>query len=601
MNDDSSLFGVRRMIRTVVLLGVVGRVGYWLLLPPDSRLFATFTPLDSSVVGYLLSFEGYKPGRMPLFDVINAVFWEVLSPILGVKSLTVFTLLCSVVSLYLFVPTVTRLFNEQVAWFGVILYALHPQFLQLTGTGYAEVTSASFVVFSLFAVLKGRETESVWWYLAAGILTTISYLLYVPAVLVSVILNLYVYSNGIRGIGLRRMLPNIPSVVYAVVPGIVGVTYLLVGPASSVAQRAAVGAPDEGFVKPVIFTDPLATIPLWEKVMRYIGIMYVDVWWHGEGFDHERHILQLADGLSVFFGNLFVAYSAGWIVVTLLLTACLAVGIVRSVRARSREHLFILSVIIGFFILDNITRLGWQGGFNVLRHTFPAFPIVAILFGIGAAALIDSRVFDSLTDVTNPFASLPHRQISRRVLLSGVLSLMLVGLVMNGAVHATVESDKRQVAVADPMTELTATIDTEQSSVGVFRLRDYNHMLMYSHGEIRPVIYATSESSATSARYKSTLADVRLINGTELTDYTVDYLFLRNIQCRKFSPTEQQLITEARQNGAIHSEMNTTRGGFRCSSFSAVVIDLTQLRNGNLSTTSASKQSVTAETGQMAL
>jgi hypothetical protein len=246
MNTTFGLFDKRenindthkRLVIAVISIGIILRLIFWGIHPPNWRLHAVFTLFDTSIFDYVKDFEGYKPGRLPFFSVLSAFVYLPLRPLVGAKALSGLAVISSIGSLPLFYGAARRLFNRDVALYGLVLFAVHPQTLVLASEGYPEIAGTAFAVASIYAVTRGTESGGVRWYLYGGIAGTLSYLLFLPGVAFAIVTNVYVYLSNSGTTRLRGLFPGWPSTLYAVVPGIVGVAYLRFGPASEFLNRA---------------------------------------------------------------------------------------------------------------------------------------------------------------------------------------------------------------------------------------------------------------------------------------------------------------------------------------------------------------------------
>lgn len=556
----------KQLVIAVIGVGIVLRLIFWGIHPPNWRLHAVFTPLNTSVFDYVKNFQGYKPGRLPFFDVLSAVVYLPLRPLVGAKGLSGLAVLSSIGSLPLFYGAARRLFNRDVALYGLVLFAVHPQTLVLASEGYPEIAGTAFAVASIYAVTRGTETDRVRWYLYGGIAGTVSYLLFLPGVAFAIVTNIYIYLSNSDTTHLRGLLPGWPSTLYAVVPGIVGVTYLRFGPASEFLNRAYT---NEEVANYFFTTEAYSTA---ERLVRYVAYTYVDFWWHFPGFDHERHIFQMFAGIETVLGSLFPVYLGGWIAITATLTAGILVGTVVAVRRRTLTTGYVLTWLLVYAVLWNAKNLNWSGGFNT-RHVYPFFPAVCLLFGLGVVWIVQ-RVDPSVLvefSVTKRLRPLARKET--RIVVLAIMGILFAVLIINAAGQGVIDTQKHEVTYEEPVQQLTE-IATEDDTVAVTKRRMYDYMQIYTGGRYHPIIFA-SETERTHIEERTTTADVRVIDPTEVSTQGVDYLLVYNFQCRDITPREQALIDNAvASGGEIVTDQTTTRSRFRCSEFRTVIVDL---------------------------
>lgn len=556
----------KRLVLAVIGVGVALRLLFWGIHPPNWRLHAVFTPLNTSFIGYMADFQGYKPSRLPIFDVLSALLYVPLRPLLGAKALSAFTVLSSIGALPLFYGAARRLFDRDVALFGLALFAVHPQALVLAGEGYPEAAGAAFAVASIYAVTRGAESGAARWYVYGGIAGTLSYLLFLPGVLFAVVTNVYVYLSNADTNSVRGLIPGWPSTLYAVVPGIVGVAYLRFGPVLQVIDRAY---RNEQIANYIFTTEAYSTA---ERIVRYVAYTYVDFWWHFPGFDHERHIFQLFAGIEAVIGPLFPVYLGGWIVTTATLTVGILVGAVRAVRRRSLETGYVLTWLLVYAVFWNAKNLNWSGGFNT-RHVYPFFPAVCLLFGLGVVWVVRRVDVSSLRGLSVPDRLEPIARVETRTLVLAVIGILFAVLVVNAAGQGVINTQKHEVTYQDPVEELTA-IATEEDTVAVTNRRMYDYMQIYTDGRYHPIIF-TTDAQRKHIEDRTSTADVRVIEPAAIADSGVDYLLVNNFQCREITPREQALIQSAVDSGGeVVYDQTTTRSQFRCSEFRTVIVDL---------------------------
>jgi hypothetical protein len=557
----------KRLVLTVIGIGIALRLLFWGIHPPNWRLHAVFTPLDTSFVSYMADLQGYKPSRLPIFDVLSAFLYVLLRPLLGAKALSAFTVLSSIGALPLFYGAARRLFDRDVALFGLVLFAVHPQALVLAGEGYPEAAGAAFAVASIYAVTRGVESGALRWYVYGGIAGTLSYLLFLPGVAFAVVTNVYIYLSNVDTNRLRGLEPGWPSTLYAVVPGIVGVTYLALGPVLQITDRAYA---NEQVANYIFTTETYSTA---ERIIRYVGYTYVDFWWHFPGFDHERHIFQLFAGIEAVIGSLFPVYLGGWIGITATLTVGILIGTVVAIRRRTLTASYVFTWILIYAVLWNAKNFSWSGGFNT-RHVYPFFPAVCLLFGLGVAWLVRRVDVDSLTAFSLPNRLQPIARIETRTLVLAVFAVLFAVLVVNAAGQGIIDTQKHQITYQDPVQQLT-NVAGEEDTVAVTNRRLYDYTLIYTNGQYRPVILTRDDGQKRATEIRTSIADVRVGDPATIGSSNIDYLLVNTFACRDIKPDEQALIDSAvSTGGTVVYDQTTTRKQFRCSEYRTVIVGL---------------------------
>lgn len=556
----------KRLVIGVIGIGIILRLIFWGVHPPNWRLHAVFTPLNIPIFDYVKDFQGYKPGRLPFFDVLSAFVYLPLRPLVGAKALSGLAVISSIGSLPLFYGAARRLFDRDVALYGLVLFAVHPQALVLASEGYPGIAGTAFAVASIYAVTRGTETDRVRWYLYGGIAGTLSYLLFLPGVAFAVVTNVYVYLSNSDTTRLRGLLPGWPSTLYAIVPGIVGVAYLRFGPASEFLNRAYT---NEEVANYFFTTEAYSTA---ERIVRYVAYTYVDFWWHFPGFDHERHIFQLFAGIEAVIGPLFPVYLGGWTVITATLTVGILVGAVVAVRRRTLTTGYVLTWLLIYAVLWNAKNLNWSGGFNT-RHVYPFFPAVCLLFGLGVVWIVQRINLGALTELSLTTRLQPIARRETRIVVLGIIAILFAILMINAAGQGVIDTQKHEVTYKEPVQQLTE-VAAEDDTVAVTKRRMYDYMQIYTDGRYEPIIFA-SEAQRTHIEKRTTTADIRAIDSPEISTQGIDYLLVNNFQCRDITPREQALIDNAVVGGGeIVYDQTTTRSRFRCSEFRTVIVDV---------------------------
>jgi 4-amino-4-deoxy-L-arabinose transferase-like glycosyltransferase len=547
------------LVFAVVSTGVIFRIVYWLTYPPKWKLFAVFTPIyQVSPIRYMSDFTGYATTRLPFFDVLSAVFYLPMGPILGVRALSVFNMSITILSIPVFYLAISRLFNRRIGSSATILYSLYPKFVQLTATGFPEAASVAAISFSLFILSKVLDdrNSSLVWYGALGFTVLLSWLLYIPAVLFGIVLSLYLLVIDTEGVyRIRYWLVVIPS-------GTVGILYLIFGPIRQILTETT----SQYLGDPALFGNPEA-YGLVGKIVRYVMYTYFDFWWHRSGFDGESSILPLIHGLEAFLGPLFDIYFLGFVTITLILSSLIVLGFYSSTRHSKRYPnqlmWFATSVIIIYSIVWNLKNVGWLGTFQT-RHVFPIFPIISLMFGVGlvrANSILRRRV-----------ARLRRYQPSLTgfVAKSIVVFLLLI-LLVNGAAQGVIRGEKYEVGRQEPVTALNGFVE-DNETVAVVQNRLYRSTVLYSEGRIRPILLLESDREREKFKRFSPYGRTRVtdLSSPDLAD--IDYIYLKS-ECSALSGRPKQMFDYLTNDGAeIVYENHRQRPGFRCSKINVYVV-----------------------------
>lgn len=88
LHQTADELGTTRLVSLILVGGVMLRIAAWGILPPIWKLHAVFNPLDLPVTSYVADFRGYKPSRVPFFDVFSAWVYVPFRGVLGFRALT---------------------------------------------------------------------------------------------------------------------------------------------------------------------------------------------------------------------------------------------------------------------------------------------------------------------------------------------------------------------------------------------------------------------------------------------------------------------------------------------------------------------------------
>lgn len=547
-----------RLVGAVILLGVVFRIALWQLLFPIWKHFAAFTIYETSIIEYLGNFESYSAVRMPFYDVFALAVYLPTVDLFGVRAFSLYSVLVVIASLPAFYVATRDFLSTRVAVPALVLYAIYPKFAVLTAFGFPEASSVAYVSFSLYTLTRARKSDSVGWYAVAGILATLSFLMYVPAVAAAVMLSVYVYWTT-QGPILepRTLVPAAPSIAYNVVPFTVGVLYLVFGPVRD--AFSTVSGEWKGMSSSVF--GPGVNYGLGEKVVRYVAYMYADFWSFGRGFDKGSSVIRKFESFQSFSGELFPLLLAGYLVVTLALTVCLLYGFVHLAGRREAFSMLIVSWLVTYVALHNLKNLGWTGTFQ-WRHVFPILPAVAISFGVGVDQIW--RRLEAATRSTR----LPISVNVRTVAI--VILLCLTPLAGVSTVDAHFAGNNVELSDNQPVDRLLA-IAGPGADVGVVRVDAYRTVVLYTGNEIRPTILVPTNTDrvARGVETWTIVAEYRVASPTEIAAAGVDYLYIS--YCGRFSQRQRAYLNAAKKTGIIVYEWEKKRGAGRCTPRGAIV------------------------------
>lgn len=538
----------------LIVAGVVLRIAFWWLYPPIYKLHAVFTPLEMSALVYLSDFESYMAVRMPFYDVLAAAFYVPTAWLFGVKATKIFALVVSAASLPFFYGAVARLFDRRVGLGALVLFALYPKMLVLTGQGFPEAASAGFIAVSLYGLARGRDTASLGWYAIGGGFAMLAYLMFIPSVAYGVLATVYLYltERDGRPSRLADLVPRPRTWVFSLPPGVMGLAYLRYGPLND-----AVGVVTGEWSNMAVPLFDVGTYPLAERVVRYLLYVYFDFWWHFRGYDKEGGILRTVTSLQQFLGDAFYPYAAGWFLLTGLLTVAVLYGIVRLAEKREATATFVLAWLFLYVVLFNVRNSGWTGIFQT-RHVFSIFPAVCVAFGAGSVALVD-RYGESLSAVTGRV--LPDRLAVPD--LAAIVTVVVFGiLIVNGAAEGVIIAENHRLSKAEPVDELER-IAGEDGTVAVATRWDYWDVVLYSEGAVRPVLLAPTAADRALFERWTVLADIRVVDESAVASTRVDYFYAAH--CGEYRPRQQRYRTAILAEGVtpVH-EQTLERGAGRC-------------------------------------
>lgn len=539
----------RRLPIALISGGILARLLYWWLYPPIYKLHAVFTPLDSSALAYMSNFQGYMAVRMPFFDVFAAAFYVLFEDLLGVKALSAFTVFVCVASLPVFYLVVANLFDERIATFSLLFYSLYPKFIVLSAQGFPEAASVAFLVFSLYAFTNGLPERSSMWLGIAGIFALLAYLMFIPAVAVGVLIAAWIYIDQVaseKG-GWNRFVPDLGFVAYASSPGIVGILYLVYGP---LAKSTGVVSGSWSNMASSLFSHNYGLV---ERIVRYVGYVYFDFWWHFRGYDKEDGILRVFTSLQEFLGPIFPIYVMGWFAITLSCSVLVVYGLSSLFRKRNRRSTFVVSWFLMFVLLYTIRNWGWTGVFQT-RHVFTVFPAIAIAFGVGAASVLD--MIPPLPRVSVKW------DISSRTVVFTFLSLCFLVLLVNGAVEGAMVAENHHLSKEQPVDELQSIVK-DGETVAVATRWDYYTVVMYSESSIRPTLVAATPSDVALFKNWTVLADLQHVEPDTPTDINADYFYATH--CGDWYPRQEQYIESLNRSDAtvVHQRV-IDRGPGQC-------------------------------------
>lgn len=531
----------------LVILGSIIRIIYWSIYPPIYKLHAVFTPLDGSPIAYASDFQSYIAVRMPFYDILSSVFYLPFAELFGVKALSVFAVVITIVSLPVFYLVVKSLFDSQIATYSLILYALYPKFAVLAGQGFPEAASVAFVIFSLYAFVRGLPERDSLWLGCAGVFALLAYLMFIPAVAVGLLLTVWLYIDDIEIEPKRwqKLVPSRSFVAYATPPGIIGVLYLIYGPfrqATGTVSGSWSNMASSIFVNDYGFT---------ERIIRYVGYIYFDFWWHFRGYDKEDGILRIISSLQDFFGELFIIYAVGWLGITVICSIAICYGLYSFAVDRSRASIVVLSWVLMFAVFYTSRNWGWTGVFQT-RHVFPIFPAICIAFGQGV---------DTITEQLATKIQIKP-SISIQTIVTILLSLFFIILLINGAVEGTMVAENHQLSKSQPVAELEAITEPNET-VAVATRWDYYDVVIYSESTIRPTVVAETSRQVELLKNWTVLADVQQVEPAELSSTHADYFYAAH--CGEWRPYQQQYLDGLNKSSAkVVSQSTIERGAGRC-------------------------------------
>jgi hypothetical protein len=592
------------LVGAILLAGAVLRIVHWQLFFPIWKHFSVFTMVEIPVLEYLGNFQSYSAVRMPFYDAFAGAFYVLTRGFLGVRALTVFSLVVVLVSLPVFYVAVRGLFDRRIAVFALVFYALYPKFVVLTAMGFPEAPSVAFVVFTLAALLRARDTtgDGLAWYAAAGVFATVAFLLFVPAVAFAVLVAGLVYLHDRpNGASLRASVPGRASVAYNVVPFVAGSSYLAFGPLGEAASTTTGGWTN---MSTSLFA-PGSDYTLLEKAVRYVAYMYADVWSFGRGYDKGYHVVAKFESLAAFSGDLYPLLLAGFVGVTLGLSLCILLGLRTFASDRSRLAWFVLAWVGVYVFLHTLKNAGWTGTFQS-RHVFPVFPAIAIAFGVGATqlhallapasrpasveAVGDSlgRVGDSLGRVGDSLGHtsdvLPAGVASRETLVALLLVASFVPVLGVSTVDAHFAGQSHDLANKQPVAELEGIVEDEDR-VGVVEITDYQTIVLFSENAIRPTILVANDSRAAEVRTWTEIAEYHIVTPGDIEDAPVDYLYFS--RCGSLEDDQSAYLDAAKAAGTVVFEQEKSRGSGRCT-VRTIVVRLDATASDGQSTTDQS-------------
>lgn len=546
-----------KAVSVIVLLGVLLRVSFWATLFPIWKHFATFLVFRVPVVEYLGNFQGYKPVRSPFYDMFSASLYVLTAPILDVRATTVFSLVVSCLAVPAMFFVSRRFFDREVAIFSTTLYAFFPKILVLSGRGFPEAASTGVILLSLLAITdRSGNLRST---MTAGTAVTVAYLLYVPTIIFGIWTGVCLFWTCARKTGTPSKLSNIPTGVlnYALVPSVVGILYLIYGPARGLLSGAS---GESGTGRFSLFIDA-SSYDIFEKSVRYIIYHYFDFWWHLRGFDKETHILSTIEKIQAFFGDLSILFFAGWGGVTLLLTLPILLGLGRLARQRTMTSTYLLGWLFSYLLIDTYRNLGWTGGFQV-RHIFPIFIVVGLAFGVGAQWIRKSL---SQTSIHSVVAKRNRRflpDLEVHTVLYGVIVLLLSVLVVTAFVNTQFTAQNNRLSMQEPTEQMLDAVGPG-ANVAVTNQANYHWTVLFSEGQIWPAIWVKDEQQAKKAESRTVVAEEHIVAPTEIPDSEVDFLYIVE-PCGTISERQQQLVDAALRTGGETIFNKTRKNGNRC-------------------------------------
>ena len=431
--------------------------------------------------------------------------------------------------------------------------------------GLPEAASASIIVLSLYILTD--HSGSLRGSLSAGLSVTVAYLVYIPAVLYAVytwfalvVSEIDLSSKKVEYIG-----SPVSVLAYTIIPGIVGVVYLIFGPVRYAIKSA--GGEAGSAVYPLFITPESYTTA--EKIVRYISYYYFDFWWFVRGFDKEKNILAtikpLIDNRPVFL--------ACWIGATFILTIIIFTGLLKLIKRRDKIDNYIIGWVVIYFIVDTYMNLGWVGGFQ-FRHFFPVFPAIAFVFGVGAKQVAEllchkMKSFDGLNHVNMPL------KIGMKRGLQIVLLLSFIFMISATTVGGLSTGSYTKVSDIDPVTKLTNEVSTDDK-IAVTSSHAYRLTYLFSEGKVKPTVLISKRtaserlsSNSTKLVPRTVTANATIISPQNISRIDADYLFVLP-RC-EYTVREQQLIQTSLSNGGTIVYNMTKKQGSRCDTRSILI------------------------------
>lgn len=468
---------------------------------------------------YLGNFQGYKAIRSPFYDLFSAIFYLPTAPFLGVRATTIFSLLVGCVSVPALFILVNRSYGEYPAILSTLLYAFYPKLLVLTGQGYPEAVSTGIVILTVLSMTKasGKLHGTV----TGGILATLAYLIYIPAVVFGVWTGVYLVSWRVRQIILsgRIIQREFRDVLkFGVIPIATGFLYLLFGPVTRVIANSS--GQGGNAAKP-LFIHP-ESYGLGEKVIRYLLYNYFDFWWHLRGFDKEFHVLRAIDKVQSFLGPGSDVFLLGWVGLTTILSILILIGTWKMITRRGHNDQFYLGWITVYVIVDTFMNLGWVGAFQ-FRHIFPVFPAICVAFGIGGSVVMNGRLGQMFSRHT-PLNNFKFRN-KRLDIFQITVILLLLSLVAVGFVNGYFAAENNRHSMKEPTDRMLNEIDPSDTVV-VTNDANYQWTVLYSEGQVWPLIWVGTNEQLKSAKSRTVIADIRIVEPENLPNREIDYIYM---------------------------------------------------------------------------
>lgn len=546
-----------KLLSIIVFFGVSLRIVFWATLFPIWKHFGTFLIFKLPLLQYLGDFQGYKPSRSPFYDLFSAVLYLPTNSILGIRAVTIFSLLVSVLAVPAMFIVARRLFNHEVAVFATIFYALYPKLLVLTGRGFPEAAATGIVVLSLLALTD--SSGAIRGTVSAGVSVTFAYLTYIPAVLFGIYTGLFfigrpLLPNNLPPVNIGKKAKN--TVAFITIPFATGLLYLFFGPVRKLISEAS---GNFGSATQSLFTDPSAYSTT-EKVIRYIGYHFFDFWWHMRGFDKERHIITTTQKIGEFFGDWSTMFFFGWGVVSVALSIPIIIGFSSMLRSRTEPSIYVAGIIILYVIVDTYRNMGWQGGFQ-FRHILMVFPFLCLCFGVGASQIQKYAISgEEKLSMSLKINQLPFETVQSILQLLSIIAFAV--LVTVAFVNIQYTSQNNQLSMIEPTQKLTDEVDSE-TQIAVTTKGNYFRTFLYSRGNIVPTIWVENESQMETVVSHTVIADIRVVSPVTASNVSEDYLFITE-QCGTFSKRQHQLIDATINTGGSQVFNKTITPKNRC-------------------------------------